>query len=112
MKPEIKKLWVDALRSGDYKQGQKVLHHTKNNSFCCLGVLCDLAVKNGVKINIKENSVTSYDGEYETLPEKVIEWSELLDQSPDSNDPLITLAGLNDIEYTFDQIADIIEKVY
>lgn len=32
--------WVDALRSGEYDQHQHALRD--ENSFCCLGVLCDL----------------------------------------------------------------------
>jgi hypothetical protein len=34
---EIKTLWVEALRSGYYKQGKNVLKD--NNRYCCLGVL-------------------------------------------------------------------------
>lgn len=40
MNPEIKKDWVAALRSGQYKQGQNRLH--ADDRFCCLGVLCDI----------------------------------------------------------------------
>jgi len=40
LKPEVKKLWVDALLSGKYSQGMSVLR--RGNNFCCLGVLCDL----------------------------------------------------------------------
>lgn len=32
--------WVAALRSGEYKQGHRVLR-SKDDKFCCLGVLCD-----------------------------------------------------------------------
>ena len=39
MKPQIKKLWVAALRSGEYTQGIGRLR-TDDNKFCCLGVLC------------------------------------------------------------------------
>lgn len=40
MDKEIKRRWVEALRSGKYEQGQgKLLHSGK---FCCLGVLCDI----------------------------------------------------------------------
>jgi hypothetical protein len=48
MNPEIKKRWIDALKSGDYNQGTESL--CCNDSFCCLGVLCDLYIqdtKNG-----------------------------------------------------------------
>lgn len=37
----LKQKWVDALRSGAYKQGNGYLR-TKEDKFCCLGVLCDL----------------------------------------------------------------------
>jgi len=40
MKPEIKELWIEALRSGQYKQGHNRLR--TNNRYCCLGVLCDI----------------------------------------------------------------------
>lgn len=41
MKQTIKDNWITALRSGDYKQGPGVLK-TKDNRYCCLGVLCDI----------------------------------------------------------------------
>ncbi len=44
MNKEIKKEWVAALRSGDYKQGRGSLRH--NDAYCCLGVLCELHAKN------------------------------------------------------------------
>jgi hypothetical protein len=40
LRPEVKKMWVDALLSGKYKQGKSVLR--RDNRFCCLGVLSDL----------------------------------------------------------------------
>jgi hypothetical protein len=39
--PEFKAEWVAALRSGRYAQGQGCLR-TVDNTFCCLGVACDL----------------------------------------------------------------------
>lgn len=42
---EVIKRWVTALKSGKYKQAQKQLR--TNAGFCCLGVLCDLARKDG-----------------------------------------------------------------
>lgn len=41
MKKKIAKMWADALRSGDYKQGIGRLRN-EHNHFCCLGVLCNL----------------------------------------------------------------------
>ena len=41
MNKDIKKQWVDALRSGKYTQGFKFMRKD-NGTFCALGVLCDL----------------------------------------------------------------------
>jgi hypothetical protein len=38
MNPKLKARWVEALRSGDYKQGTKFLR-TNEGAYCCLGVL-------------------------------------------------------------------------
>ena len=38
MDPEIKRQWVEALRSGKYEQGRLFLE--RDGKFCCLGVLC------------------------------------------------------------------------
>lgn len=40
MNKKIKKLWLKALRSGEYKQGKLALRI--KNKYCCLGVLCDI----------------------------------------------------------------------
>ena len=39
---EQKAKWVAALRSGDYNQGKHMLHNQRDNTFCCLGVLCEV----------------------------------------------------------------------
>lgn len=59
LKPEVKTLWLEALRSGRYEQGEKNLE--RDGKFCCLGVLCDLAVQAGV-IEKKGTSLLSGDG--------------------------------------------------
>ena len=38
--------WVETLRSGQYKQATDYLR-TKDNTFCCLGVACDLINPHG-----------------------------------------------------------------
>lgn len=44
MNPEVKALWLNALRSGEYQQGTGKLKQTYGGDqrYCCLGVLCDL----------------------------------------------------------------------
>lgn len=109
MNPEIKERWVAALRSGDYKQSAGHLH--RNNSFCCLGVLCDLAARDGivraegesyVAVNNEDDDACSF------LPVVVQEWAGL-----DSCNPSVKerqLATYNDsLAYDFKRIADLIE---
>jgi len=43
MNQSILKQWLAALRSGDYKKGHGDLR--RDDSYCCLGVLCELAVE-------------------------------------------------------------------
>jgi len=50
MKQHIKEKWLNALRSGEYLQGKDSLQPAPN-SFCCLGVLCDIAIKEGAVNN-------------------------------------------------------------
>lgn len=53
MNQEVKKKWLEALRSGQYRQAQEALRVDSISpdgegcisSFCCLGVLCDLYAK-------------------------------------------------------------------
>lgn len=47
MNPEIKARWTAALRDPEAKQGRKALGRP-DGTRCCLGVLCDLAVQDGV----------------------------------------------------------------
>ncbi len=45
MNKRIKKLWVEALKGGEYEQGTKLLcnqYSKEYDKFCCLGVLCNL----------------------------------------------------------------------
>lgn len=54
MEPGIKAKWVEALRSGEYTQGKGTLNRLKplgkdrEAGLCCLGVLCEVGVKDGV----------------------------------------------------------------
>jgi hypothetical protein len=43
MKKHVALKWVKALRSGKYKQGNFRLQ--KGDTYCCLGVLCEIAPK-------------------------------------------------------------------
>lgn len=123
------KMWTEALRSGDYSQARNALRvdgpddENETAGFCCLGVACDLALKDGVPIEAVDvgyrpmNNTNVYSG---ALPPEVIEWLGLTDdQRGESGDFRVKygvdesdyLAGINDSgDYTFAEIADIIEN--
>lgn len=42
MNPELKQKWIEALESGKYKKGKAKLRRV-DGSYCCLGVLCEVA---------------------------------------------------------------------
>lgn len=109
---EIQKSWVSALRSGKYAQGKGYLR-SPENSFCCLGVLCELAAEAGVidSPNLAERSYT-YQGLRCALPDKVTNWaglrSSVLGEMKDLS--CYDLMVLNDKGKTFAEISDFIES--
>lgn len=120
MDADIKQEWVRRLRSGDYKQGMAYLRRT-DDTYCCLGVLCEIAVEQNVipeptnTNSFLEDSYYAYGvGNTGVLPKVVMAWAGLDDSVPDVYIPefgRVSLAGLNDGEgYTFDQIADVIDN--
>ena len=117
MNPRVKKLWVAALRSGQYRQGRHQLR-TGNNCFCVLGVLCNLHARAHPEIAAAQKDRTGYMGLYRSLSTAVEVWSGFyptvmrLRWKP-AGEPLqkITLTLLNDLyELPFEQLADLIEK--
>ena len=105
MKEEIKDRWVEALRSGKYQQGQGTLKY--GESFCCLGVLCDLHAKEtGVDWEYDpRRNAQKYLGNTGVPPVKVHSWAGIRHKANE------VLTNLNDARgYTFEQIADWIEE--
>lgn len=128
MNPEVKQKWVDALRSGEYKQGKSRLRRVKDgyaprrkrdSYWCCLGVLTDLYSKefnNGQgwkwdKVGAFWYWKTSHK---DYLSDEVMEWAEL-----NYDDPVVSiksyaegrsLATINDGGFSFDKIAAFIEE--
>lgn len=113
MNSEIKDKWLKALRSGKYKQTTGVLK--ASDSYCCLGVLCDVYSKTKKKSGIKFDDFNQFfDGEnlkLSILSDRIINWAELSgNEIEPSRDNHATLMVLNDSGKTFLEIADIIEK--
>ena len=118
MNKDIKKAWVAALRSGEYEQGKNYLH-TSDDKFCCLGVLCDLAVKAGKVEMTPPHSTPApvayrYNRSFAMPPSVVQEWAGLEDADPyvdwSGGEGNYTLSSLNDLGTSFSDIADLIEK--
>jgi len=123
MNQDVKAEWVKALRSGEYKQNcEYSVLRTADNTFCCLGVLTDLAVKAGVlpegeyndleKRYDYQNSDMPNDVNAAYLPVAVINWADVHISNPiikpgSNND---TAAGQNDGGTSFSEIADLIEQ--
>ena len=65
MKQEVAELWTEALRSGDYNQATGTLAKVDDTTgevvgHCCLGVLCEIAIKHGVKVEREGRMRTEY----------------------------------------------------
>lgn len=139
LKPEIKEKLITALTDGSYKQGEGYLRidgvddATGENvtEFCCLGVLTDLAIKDGLDIDVvRDGAYTYYDKESCFLPEAVRDWAGTdLDGSgtwavwkDESNVEFVdkngseqlenTLIGLNDSGMDFAFIANVIKEKF
>lgn len=48
MRPDVRTKWLEALRGGGYAQGRGQLRG-KDDSYCCIGVLCDVLDPEGWK---------------------------------------------------------------
>lgn len=140
MKKRVLTKWLKALRSGAYKQGRGALCQIDkkgNESFCCLGVLCDLYQKEQKRnkkrgltieestyeygdqrsLNTNTKFVRTYDFLDGTLPDRVIKWAGFTEFNGDGTFNRGELVTLNDGNvatkiHTFAKIADIIEEIH
>lgn len=113
MNPDVKRLWTNALLSGDYKQAQ---HHLRKSGvgYCCLGVLCDIAPEelgswekeHGLAISWISN-VGRKISNRDFPPQSILDWAGI------SFEQANALASLNDEEGAdFPTIATFIEEKF
>jgi hypothetical protein len=122
MRPVTRKEWIEALKSGKYKQGKLVLHDADDN-FCCLGVAMELAGfdKKLDSFSVDEGEVDTYyyhvEGEYDLVHmadfphesfQRELEISRKIEWEGFERSQANILANLNDSGYTFEQIADLL----
>ena len=115
-----RKLWTDALRSDEYKQGDSYLH--QGDKFCCLGVACDVAIKSGLELDAgtgyDADDIVTYGGADAILPREVKEWLGLADEVGtlreefgDDGFVISNLWHMNDrARSSFEGIADVIDR--
>jgi hypothetical protein len=129
MKADILERVIAALESGDYEQGKSALH--QGGRWCCLGVMCDLAVEDGVVTVEYTEAVPgvpiAHYGEgrdWAYLPEKVVIWAgleytgERVSEALEDNEgrgrlgeaPEDTLAAYNDLGAPFTEIAQTMRR--
>lgn len=104
MKASIKKKWLKALRSGDYKQGTGQLRDS-TDCFCCLGVLCDVQGRRWWKQKgTGEWTIGSGDQQDWLGPN-----NEKLTRDIGGHKHRVELIRMNDCGKSFEQIAQYIE---
>lgn len=124
MNAEVRARWVAALRSGRYARGTGLLKitYTDGSTYhCCLGVLCELAVQDGL-LDARVSAIgtgkwhfrgSDGNGSTAVLPRVVQPWAGLSSCDPGvvGNDGVrVGLSVINDSNrYEFDGIADLIE---
>lgn len=119
MNSEIKAKWINALRvDPQYIQDPNGGRLKTKNGYCCLGVLCDLYVKEkGIEWTNVDDDKFSLDGMNDFLPPSVLEWAGMNNSNPgvevtddeDGHNYDKTLAEMNDDGFSFDTLADLIE---
>lgn len=129
MNRTIKKRWIKALTSGKYTQGRGTLY--RDDTFCCLGVLCDLFIKTKVgkaagarweTVSLAEDGSPSKRAflskdfpAISALPLGVQGWAGLETENPEirpkAKSGSVGAIGTNDSgRYSFKDIAGLIEK--
>lgn len=103
-----KEKWLEALRSGKYKQTKGRLRRV-DNTYCCLGVLCDLLEKDRKIIWKKNYEFYEAQDESNAQTPNSIPYSIRNEIEIDSNQQH-QLIVMNDSGESFDTIADYIEK--
>lgn len=134
LKPEIKALWLTALRDDRFQQGQFSLRRMSREGaefkYCCLGVASELfrtSEANANKIEwerVEKSTYHSFGGCHSLLNKEVIEWmgasgahcafvrvsDEIRQQYSLFEAHIFSIAELNDRGVSFSDIANIIEE--
>jgi len=109
LKPSKKNIrkWVDALRSGEYKQTTGSLHDA--DGYCCLGVACKVFIP---AEKLKKDEDGCIHGFMPLDQNYAPRWLTFINKDFDRLTEA-ELTALNDeCEFSFDEIADLLQAVY
>ena len=117
MRKEIAEKWAAALRSGEYEQGVNRLATADRTKHCCLGVLCEVAIKEGVPLDMSVGRefyrpATAYDDATAKLPLRVQTWAGMASDHGSLGREMPSLMLQNESGTSFDGLADIIEGLW
>lgn len=110
MNADIKKKWIEALRSGQYEQGRSYLrteHPSGAARHCCLGVLCELYMQAHPRAQWEAGDTDGHEGwrvysldrSDGLLPDVVIAWAEI-DQQLGIGDMYVRIDGTREVTLT------------
>jgi hypothetical protein len=101
---EFAENWVKALRSGEYTQGSNFMFNNFTNTYCCLGVACEVAghdLKLKTRDELKVSYISSLHYDDSSVPTE-------LSFDPEFQGELVNMNDSGD--YSFSDIADWIEE--
>lgn len=98
MNKDAIRLWVNALRSGEYRQAIGALAQKRRGEwgYCCLGVACEVSIRDGLKLpvsEIKGSGLYGRDSECSYLPGEVLEWLGIESTGPVITDQTVWVSG-------------------
>lgn len=116
-------LLVDALRSGEYKQGRGQLRTPDERYHCCLGVATQVALDHGLEVEDtvdRRDKGQPWDQAHQVMCPPVAQWygfesgnPVLVGSAPNGAELRDVASHWNDdFESTFPQIADMLENTY
>lgn len=125
MNQEFLAQWLEWLRDPNSKQVTRQLEMVDEEGNlignCCMGGLCRIAIRNGLKLKVTPrswNSSIAFNDHTALLPEEVVEWmgvepySDFVLPFRDRRGEQVSAYYLNDEGFTFPQIADVLEYVF
>lgn len=107
MNPPIRQLkrWIAALDSGEYKQGERKLQ--SGSKYCCFGVGCLILIPKSKRLYYGNKLDGTHAGSQPFAPDWLKEINNDFRRKTD-----MFLTDLNDMGYSFSEIATLLELVY